>query len=359
VEGERQQLAADRSVVDADRERLTAEQSEWAERREREHRDLEQQLESLGRARRDEQGAREAAGARRALDLGKRARFQEDHLTRLRRTLEQTRRELEQQRQRQRVWAEQVETSIRLRLSQLRKLRSLIGQREDECRRNWEELAEWRWRQETLAAEQLEHLTEERHALDAERLAQSADVERQQDLLRLREQELERRAARLDRLREELERTHREALVQRAGMEEAWEQLMRQAGPEATAGLAESARGAVEDYVSQAASACDAQQRELLELAGRIEQQRAELQREREDLAQALDRREERLRGREHAFTRQVAQLTARERAWHQARLQAREERQAAEGLIRELLEHLETAVAQAQLRCTAPEAGG
>jgi chromosome segregation ATPase len=357
LERERQQLAAERSRVDADREQLAGEQTAWAERRELEQNEFAQQLESLRRDRMQDLDSREAAVAQREIDLEKRTRFHEDHLARLRGSLEQTRRELEQQRQQQRVWAEQVEASIRLRLSQLRKLRSLIGQREDDCQRNWDEVAEFRLQQETLAADERELLNEQRRALDSERQSQSADVERQQDLIRLREQELERRAARLDRLRDELERTHREALVLRAGMEEAWTRLSQQAGADASTGLSESARRAVDEYQSLAHGACDARQREVQQLEQNVERQRAELQREREDLAQALCRREERLREREHAFSRQVAQFAARERAWHDARQQAREERQATEGLVRELLEHLETAVAQAQLQCTAPEA--
>jgi hypothetical protein len=269
----------------------------------------------------------------------------------LRATLEEALQDLERQRQRQRVWVEQVEGSIRLRLSQLRKFRSLVERREEECRRGWEDLTDTRRRLEQTEGAAQTQREAERAALDGERCTLAAETQRQQDLLRLREQELQRRGARLDYLREELEVMHRASLALRSEAEECWRRLTEQAGPDQAGALAGPARRLVDEYMAEAAASLATERQAVADARRELEVEQAESRRGRDELALALARREQRLRDREHALSRQTEQLAAREDEVAEARTAFREDRQAAEGLIRELLEHLESAVGAAELR--------
>lgn len=354
-----QQLARERESASAERQQLQAEQADWERRRTREARELTERLESLRHAHEQEWAQREAAVAQREVDVEKRARFHEDHLARLRSTLEEMRRDLELQRQRQRVWVEQVEGSIRLRLSQLRKFRSLVEQREAECSHGWEQLQDARRRLDEADRAAQTHRASEHAVLDDERRVMSAESKRQHDLLRLREQELLRRGARLDQLRDELEGMHRASLALRAEAEEVWRRLTDQAGPDQAAALAGPARKIVDQYLAEAGESLDAERESVAAARRELESEQADSRRERDELAEALSRREQRLRERENALARRWEQLAAREDEAAEARTAFREDRQAAEGLIRELLEHLESAVEHARVECDSPPGNG
>lgn len=73
---------------------------------------------------------RETELSRREVDFRKRTQLHEQHLEKVRHELKEQRTQLEKKRQQQRVWVEQIEASIRLRMTQLRKFRDLITARE-------------------------------------------------------------------------------------------------------------------------------------------------------------------------------------------------------------------------------------
>lgn len=89
---------------------------------------------------------REQELERREIDQRKRLQLYEAHRQRTQAELASLRAELEQDRQRLRLWNEQVEVSVRLRLGQMRRFRDLVEQREQALVRE-EELRESRHRE--------------------------------------------------------------------------------------------------------------------------------------------------------------------------------------------------------------------
>ncbi|MFN6951313.1 MAG: hypothetical protein ACK4NE_01795, partial [Albidovulum sp.] len=99
---------------------------EYAERQQKVAAELEQ-------LRKDKLAAldlREQELSQREINTEKRFRFHEQHLERLRQSLQAAQSEHEQQRQQDRLWALQVEETIRLRLAHMQRFRDLLSQRE-------------------------------------------------------------------------------------------------------------------------------------------------------------------------------------------------------------------------------------
>jgi chromosome segregation ATPase len=317
--------------------------AEWEARRAAEDLSLQQQREQLTA----EHESHCESLERERIDLEKRTRFHEDHLTLFRGELEGTRTDLERDRQRQRVWKERVEESLRLRIAHVRRFRDLLEQREESVVRAEEALQSDRRR---LAFEQQEAQTrlDKEHAALAELQDRSrGELRRQQDLLQAHSRSLDQRRARLDALRDELEHAHRDVLEQRMTLEQAAAALADEHSQEEAGHRVEQARKALLEFHQGLRTAIEGQRQELDESRRQLQEKRVAFRDERETLAEWLQERETDLTRREARVQEQLEGLHQREQAWRQARDSWRQERTTAEGIIRDLVVQLETALEQ------------
>lgn len=343
---ERGSLDDERETLERERAALARESFDWEARRERELAAHQEQLAALRHDRLADIEEREARLERLQVDLEKRTRFHEDHLARVRSELETRKRELELQRQRQRVWTEQVEGSIRLRLAHVRKFRDLLERREESLTSGLDLLAQSRDAFEAGVADERAQTAGQRRRLDEDRRMQHADLQRQHDLLRLHAQDLDRRGDRLETLRNELERTHRETVELQAAADLACHRLSQQSGEDEAGRRVDEARAALGRQFGEWHASLAAQRSEIEAAEQRLEAQRDEFRAEREAFGTSATRREERLREREQAMTRSLEQTARREQAWLDARERWRHEKQEAQEVVRGLLRELERAAA-------------
>jgi hypothetical protein len=281
--------------------------------------------------------ARELQVGQREVDLVKRTRFQEEHLVRLRAAIEAKQSDLERARAALSVWSADVEATVRQRLSHLRKYRDLLDRRESDCNAAWDELADARQQQHATLETLRQNVIADQQALEEHQRAVAGDLRRHADLLRLREQEVERRGARIDQLRDDLDRRQQLIVAREADLQTAVTWLSDHVGANEVAALLPHLEPRVipEPVV-------DDQRREIADAERQLSQWQHELQREREAVAQMIADREQRLRARESTLGRQYEQLANREAALQSAQLRDRTEREQTFAILESLVEQIE-----------------
>lgn len=281
--------------------------------------------------------AREAQVGQREVDLVKRARFQEDHLVRLRSGIEAKQAELERARASLAVWNADVESTVRQRLSHLRKYRDLLDRRESECESAWQALADARRQQHATLETLRQNIVADQQALEAHQQAVTGDLRRHADLLRLREQEVERRGARIDQLRDDLDRRQQLIAARETDLQTTISWLSDHVGPDEVSALLPHLEPTTipEPVVND-------QRREIADAERQLSQWQHELQREREAFAQLIADREQRLRAREATLGRQYEQLAACEATLQNEQLRDRTEREQTFNLLEALVDQIE-----------------
>lgn len=289
---------------------------------------------------------REATVTQQGIDLEKRTRLHEDHLARLRGEISQQRSELERTRQRQRTWSLQVDESIRFRLSQLRRFRDLLDQREHsfdtECELH-------RTQKESVERELTRHrdaIATERVALTKEAETQQAEIRRQQDMLTAHSENLDGRRQRLDKLRDELEATHQESLEMRMAVEQAFAEVARDMDETTAQERVQTARTNLFEYYRDLRESLNQRRHEVEDSQRQLQEMRDSYREERDDQLQRLADREDELLTRQRMLADETSRAAAREAEWLVAQDDWRESRLEAERIIRDLIHQLERAVA-------------
>ncbi|MCA9027174.1 MAG: hypothetical protein KDA86_18335 [Planctomycetaceae bacterium] len=307
---------------------------------------LSTELVDLKQQRLEELDEREHDLKRREVDIEKRSRFHESHLENLRRTLDQRQKELDQQKQSSRARHVEIDQRLRRHANQMRRFRDLLEHREESLERERDLLAEAQGTIETLRAEETARFDREKLVWEQECESHRADMQRQQDLLTLHAQNLDSRRSRLDKLRDELEESHRETLEMRLSIEQSWAQLSQTFGEETSRQRIEQARAALHEHFEQVRQTIDEQRQTLDEAHERLQEQRDEFRIERQEFSVWVAERENQLRQQEALLQEDVQVNDARESQWRQTRERWLHEKIEAESVIRQLLSELEAGLA-------------
>lgn len=342
---ERAELANAREVQEAAvnrvREELLAQrQSQLAEleaAKQSQEATLQQAQEEFARQR--EQQLTELRHERAVLE--NRLRFQQEHLTKARQEIESAQNEFRREAQRVRGQLEEGESIIRMRQSQLDRVRALLEERERSVNREREMLFKSQQAFEQFTEHDREKIKLEREDWDRDRGLQLADLRRQQDMLALHANNLEGRRERLDKLRAELEETHRTTLEMRMAIEEAWAQMTQACGIEVAQQRLDQAQQQLSGHYRGLRDSLIEQRHELDELRQLFQTQRDEFRAEQQTLSEWAATQERTLRTRESDLQSQADQLHFRESAWRSASQRWINEKIEAEAVIRDLLEQL------------------
>ncbi|MDQ3330595.1 MAG: hypothetical protein M3552_08075, partial [Planctomycetota bacterium] len=307
---------------------------------------------------------KEQAAARIALDeeravMENRLQFQKDHLDRTRDELEEARRELERRLQQGRTQAVGLAEQFRLRQAQLARFRELLDDREAAIEREWVALAEVRKQtDEELLREAARRRTDDearRREWDAEQIA----VKHLEADLAARAEQIAARQARLDTLRGELEATHRENLELRVALDETWVKLSQAAGPDKAKQQLQATRTLVADHFRQKEAEVDRRRAMFADDAAHARKQIDQLEAHRKELNDWLSSTLATLHRREEELKRWAVALDARETRSQAVAAKWREERGAAEGVIRDLLRQLSETTSDAKDAMTVVESAG
>lgn len=327
---------------------LTAEQEQLQQTRDSDQQALEvaraEQLRELEQHRADMQADRERLQAEfkqeRSL-LENRLRFQQDHLQKSRQEFETAQTAFRTEQQVAWTRLDETQVQIRLRSRQLDRIRDLWQERERSVERERLMLFKSRRALEEGHRSDTANLRNEQAAWEQEREAQRADLRRQQDMLALHAENLESRRLRLDRLRSELEETNRATLELRLSVEEAYAQLAQASGAELAKERVDEARRILAEHYRYTRDSITQQRHDLDQLQSRVQQQRVELQTERQSLTAWVTEREEQMRERERKLAEERAACEVHQQARDAAREQWTNERLEAESIIRDLLQQL------------------
>lgn len=273
--------------------------------------------------------------------LENRLRFQQEHLNKARQEIESAQNEFRREAQRSRSRLEEGEAVIRLRWSQLDRVRSLLEERERSVNREREMLFKSQRAFEQYTEHDREQIKFERDEWDRERSLQQSDLRRQQDMLALHVQNLEGRRERLDKLRAELEETHRTTLEMRMAIEEAWAQMTQAAGEDSAKQRIEAAQQQLSNHYRFLRETLTEQRRELDEMRQAFQQQKDEFHSEQQALTEWAATEERRLRDQSTTLKTKTEQLDMRESAWRSASHRWVTEKIEAEAVIRDLLQQL------------------
>lgn len=273
--------------------------------------------------------------------LENRLRFQQEHLNKARQEIESAQNEFRREAQRSRSRLEEGEAVIRLRWSQLDRVRSLLEERERSVNREREMLFKSQRAFEQYTEHDREQIKFERDEWDRERSLQQSDLRRQQDMLALHVQNLEGRRERLDKLRAELEETHRTTLEMRMAIEEAWAQMTQAAGEDSAKQRIEAAQQQLSNHYRFLRETLTEQRRELDEMRQAFQQQKDEFHSEQQALTEWAATEERRLRDQATTLKTKTEQLDMRESAWRSASHRWVTEKIEAEAVIRDLLQQL------------------
>ena len=273
--------------------------------------------------------------------IDNRIKFQENHLLRLRKQVEQEQHEFQRQQQIQQQQHEQNERIHLLRMKQLDRFRDLLHQREESLSRERALHLELRRKVERQELNQAQRMTQEYESWKKDRDAQKAELRRQQDMLALHAENLERRRERLDTLRTEVEETHRGTLEMRLALEEGWAQLTQVEGEDAARERLEKARDALAAHYRQLRESLSVERQELDHSQEVFHRHRDEFRQERQDLSEWIAERDEQLRLRSEQLRFEAEQMAIRDAAWDQNRESWLQEKVHAELVIRELLQQL------------------
>ena len=273
--------------------------------------------------------------------LENRLRFQQEHLTKARQEIESAQSEFRREAQRIRGQLEEGEAIIRLRQSQLDRVRSLLEERERSVNREREMLFKSQRAFEQFTEHDREKIKLERDDWEHDRGGQLADLRRQQDMLALHANNLEGRRERLDKLRTELEETHRTTLEMRMAIEEAWAQMTQACGIDVAQQRLDQAQQQLSGHYRGLRDSLIEQRGELDEMRQTFQTQRDEFRSEQQTLSEWAATQERTLREREANLQGEADQLHFRESAWRSASQRWINEKIEAEAVIRDLLEQL------------------
>ena len=199
----REQLTADLAGLEAQQAELT---SELEQARLQHESELERRLQEV---------------AQKQIDLEKRTRFHEVHLSQLRETLSQQREELEHREQSVQVRHVRMASAQRLQARHLAAFRERLEEREQSLLREKSLAEQARQMHDEEQQRRASEWQQERHEWQSAVEQQQSENHRQRDLLILQSRNLEGRRQRLDRLRNELETAHYETLELRVAVEQA------------------------------------------------------------------------------------------------------------------------------------------
>ncbi len=342
IEHERRELTEGQRRLEIDTRELQRRESEFEHGQALQLENQRREIDALRIERLGEIERREADVTRREIDVEKRARFHEDHLDRVRRDLADQRRDLERERQRQRVWIEQVEESIRLRLAHVRRYRDLVAQREQsvEHERELQQQAKQASEQEVATSRRLLH--EQWQAFEQDRAANLAELERRSADLTHRQETLEIKSQKLEQLRSEIELANQDLLEQRVIVEQARAELERGIGADQAAAHVQEAQAQLHEQWRHVRESLVEQRDELEVSRQSLQRLRDEFRSEREVLTTWVGQREHQLRAVEDAMTRERSLAQETENRWTAARERWRDEKIEAENIIRGLLLQLE-----------------
>lgn len=349
IESERQEqaeaLAADRRLH---LETLSHEQHEWQQRRtvfESEMLSVRERAQAALSTQRDEWTVtfttqRNELHSERAV-LESRIRFQQEHLEKLREDLERAQNE---HRHRRQVECQHLEDSAQIqwrRMCQIDLYRISIEEREKSLDRERDVLSKSRRALSSTSDLDRIGLHAEREAWSSERQIQLAELRRQQELMTSLSENLESRRIRLDRLRAELEDTHRSTLEMRLAVEETWVDLTQAIGPDESRHRVEQVRNTLVGYYRQLHEGLVEQRREHLEAQTKFERLRTEFLDERKKLMDWIAARDSELQIGEERLKIASNDSSARDAAWQAARNRWLMEKAEAEQVIRKLLGEL------------------
>lgn len=273
--------------------------------------------------------------------LHNRIRFQEEHLKKSRHELEQSREEFLREQQQAVQKREQMLVEFSLRRKQAERYRELLEQQEQSIVRERELLNKIRRANADQHEADRQRLLGEREIWNKERETQHGELKRQQNMLKLHAENLEARRLRLDRLRGELEDTHRKTLEMRLSVEEAWAQLAQSTGPDVAKQRVDEAQAALSEHFKQSREDVIQHRQELERAQARYQKQRDEFREERQALAEWVTERTEQLQERESRVNQLQETLEAREQSWVEAKERWSHEKAQAESVIRDLLGQL------------------
>ena len=335
LDAERQQhTAALRTERDEWQQRRAASESEWFAHRDRELAILQSQRDEWDRTYAVQRA--ELHSERSVLES--RIRFQQEHLEKLRTDLERAQNEHRHERQVERQHLEESSQLLLKRMRQIDLYRASVEEREKSLERERNVLAKSRRALSSTSDLDRISLQAERDAWEHERQIQQAELRRQQDLLTSHSENLESRRIRLDKLRAELEDTHRSTLEMRLAVEETWVDLTQSLGQDEARLRVEQVRHALVGYYSQLHEGLVDQRREHLDAQSKFERLRTEFLDERQKLMDWIASRDNELRVAEERLRIATADSTTRDSAWQAARDRWLLEKTEAEQVIRKLL---------------------
>ena len=349
IETERRELAEGQRRLEIDSREFHRRESEFEHTQALQLENQRREIEALRAEKLGEIDRREADVTRREIDVEKRARFHEDHLDRVRRDLADQRRDIERERQRQRVWIEQVEESIRLRLSHVRRYRDLVAQREQSI----EHERELHLRSKQVSENEIQTirrlLQEQWQAYDQEKATHIAELERRTADVTHHQEALEIKSQKLEQLRSEVELANQDLLEQRVIVEQVRAEIDRALGNEQADSQVQEIQNQLHEQWRQVRESLIEQRDELEASRQSLQRLRDEFRSEREVLTTWVGQREFQLRAVEDALTRERSHAQETENRWSTARERWREEKMEAENIIRGLLLQLEVMVAGTQ----------
>lgn len=158
---------------------------------------------------------------------------------------------------------------------------------------------------------------------------------------RLHANNLEGRRERLDKLRAELEETHRTTLEMRMAIEEAWAQMTQTCGVDVAQQRLDQAQQQLSGHYRGLRDSLIEQRHELDEMRQLFQTQRDEFRAEQQTLSEWAASQDRTLRTREGDLQTQAEQLDVRESAWRSASQRWINEKIEAEAVIRDLLQQL------------------
>lgn len=273
--------------------------------------------------------------------LQNRVRFQEEHLKKARHELESHQEEFRREQQQAVQDRQRTAESLRIQRVQAVRFRDLLDQREKSLVRERELIQKHRLASQDKNDADRERLLNERQAWDRDQETQQSELRRQQNMLKLHAENLEARRLRLDRLRAELEDTHRKTLEMRLSVEEAWAQLAQSTGPDVAKQRVDEAQAALAEHYKQSREDLIQHRQELERAQTQYQKQRDEFREERQALAEWVTERTAQLQQREQRAAESEQTLESREQAWQQKQQQWNQEKAEAEAVIRDLLKQI------------------
>ncbi|HET6422613.1 MAG TPA: hypothetical protein VFG20_02955 [Planctomycetaceae bacterium] len=274
--------------------------------------------------------------------LESRLRFQQEHLEKTRIDLERLQLDFRKERQQERHRLEELDQQSRRRLVQLALYRDALGEQAKSLDREAATFQKVRraWDDSVATSRALFEAEQSQWKQDAER--QRIEITRQQDALSKLSENIEGRRQRLEKLRLELEETHRNNLELRLAVEEAWAQIAQALGSDEEARLrVEQARQGLSLYYQELHAGLMAQRRELIDLEHRLQHERGEFHAERQTLVQWLNERDTALQSREADIAGQLQQTLQEQSTWRTLQQHWMSQRLEAESVIRRLLGEL------------------